>query len=61
MIHGGVNNLYISYNRLNLIEKVEQNGSTLANYSYLADGTKFSATDADGNGFYYLGSLVYRK
>ena len=49
----------IAYNRLNLIEKVEQDGSTLANYSYLADGTKLSATDADGNGLYYLGSLVY--
>ncbi|WP_249413287.1 RHS repeat domain-containing protein [Alistipes montrealensis] len=29
------------------------------NYSYLSDGTKLSATDADGNGLYYLGSLVY--
>ena len=51
----------IAYNRLNLIEKVEQDGSTLANYSYLADGTKLSATDADGDGLYYFGSLVYRK
>ena len=61
MIHDGANNLDISYNHLNLIEKVEQNGSTLANYSYLADGTKLSATDADGDGLYYFGSLVYRK
>ena len=33
----------------------------MANYSYLTDGTKFSATDADGNGLYYLGSLVYER
>ncbi|MBS4766311.1 hypothetical protein KG007_08825 [Alistipes sp. kh20] len=31
----------------------------MAKYSYLSDGTKLSATDADGNGLYYLGSLVY--
>ncbi len=61
MTHDGVNNLYLKYNCLNLIEKVERNGSTLAKYSYLADGTKLSATDADGNGLYYAGSLVYRK
>ena len=35
-------------------------GATIvAKYSYLSDGTKLSATDADGNGLYYLGSLVY--
>ena len=61
MIHDGVNNLDLKYNCLNLIEKVERNGSTLAKYSYLADGIKLSATDAEGNGLYYLGSLVYRK
>ena len=44
MIHDGANNLDISYNRLNLIEKIVQNGSTLANYSYLADGAKLSAS-----------------
>ena len=61
MIHDGMNAFDLSYNQLNRVERVLCNNETLANYSYLADGTKFSATDADGNGFYYLGSLVYRK
>lgn len=51
----------ISYNRLNLIEKVERNGGILAEYSYLADGTKCAATDDAGNGLVYVGSLVYKK
>lgn len=33
----------------------------MANYSYLADGTKLAAVDAAGNGLIYSGSLVYRK
>lgn len=61
MIQDGANDLEISYNRLNLIEKVSRNGEILANYAYLSDGTKLSAMDADGNGLYYAGSLVYRK
>ncbi len=61
MTHDGANNLDISYNRLNLIEKVTREGSTLAKYSYLSDSTKLSATNAAGEGLYYLGSLVYRK
>lgn len=32
----------------------------MANYSYLSDGTKRSAVGDDGEGFVYLGSLVYR-
>ena len=31
------------------------------NYSYLADGTKVSAMDGEGDGLLYLGSLIYRK
>ena len=27
-------------------------GTTLANYAYLSDGTKLSATDAEGNGLF---------
>lgn len=61
MTHDGPNNLDLTYNYLNLTEKVLREGTTLANYAYLSDGTKLSATDADGNGLYYLGSLVYRK
>ena len=33
----------------------------LVNYSYLADGTKVSALDGDGDGLLYLGSLIYKK
>ena len=37
-------------------------GDTIvAKYSYLSDGTKFSATDSVGNGLYYSGSLIYTK
>ena len=33
----------------------------LVNYSYLADGTKFSAFDDEGRGLEYHGSLTFRK
>ena len=33
----------------------------MANYSYLADGTKAEALAADGTGLVYRGSLIYRK
>ena len=37
------------------------NGASLTNNSYLSDGTKVSATNDAGDGFFYAGSLVYRK
>lgn len=52
--------LYLTYNLLNRIQKVQRGGTVLANYSYLADGTKLTATDSNGEGFGYLGSLIYR-
>ena len=55
------NKLNLRYNRLNLVEKVIKADTIYANYSYLADGTKLTASDKDGNGFVYLGSLVYRR
>lgn len=60
MIQDGRNNLFLTYNNLNLIEKVEQDNVNVANYSYLADGTKLAATNVAGNGLIYMGSLVYR-
>lgn len=42
-------------------EKSQKNGATLANYSYLADGTKVSVLDSLGNGLLYLGSMVFNK
>ena len=35
-------------------------GQSVVNYRYLADGSKFSATDDTGEGLVYIGSLVYR-
>lgn len=59
--------LFLSYNDLNLIEKIDKikkygnERKTLAKYSYLADGTKLSALDANRDGLIYLGSLVYQQ
>ena len=53
--------LDMTYNSLNLLEKVVRNDTIVANYSYLADGMKLSVTDTEENGLYYLGSLVYEK
>ena len=49
-----------AYNSLNLLEKAVRNDTIVAKYSYLADGTKLSATTADDCGFAYRGSFTYR-
>ena len=36
-------------------------GATLAEYEYLADGTKLRALDGGGNGYQYRGSLIYTQ
>ena len=51
----------ITYNDLDLVRNIEANGTTLVNYSYLADGTKLSAKDAQGEGLVYRGAFVYRQ
>ena len=61
MTHDGRNNLDLEYNDLNLVGSVSRNGSVLANYSYLADGTKVRAVDGDGAGLEYRGALTYRR
>ena len=61
MTFDGRNRMSMEYNHMNLVKKVQKNGSLLVNYSYLADGTKTRAMDAAGNGLLYLGSLIYRK
>ena len=33
----------------------------LVNYTYLAEGTKVRAVDADGEGLEYRGSLTFRR
>ena len=49
-----------AYNSLNLLEKAVRNDTIVAKYSYLADGTKLSAVNADDCGFAYRGSFTYR-
>ena len=49
--------LQISYNLCNLPKQITAEDGTLVNYTYFADGTKFKAVDATGNGFVYTGSL----
>ena len=57
----GRNNLEIDYNFLNLPMRIHStDGQSVVNYRYLADGSKFSATDDTGEGLVYIGSLVYR-
>ena len=51
----------LEWNTLGLIKKVSGTSGTLVNYSYLADGTKISALDEQGNGLEYRGSLTFRR
>ena len=55
----GLKNLQITYNILNLPQKVSQNGATKATYTWFADRSKYSAQDNSGNGYHYIGSLIY--
>ncbi|MBQ6689470.1 MAG: RHS repeat protein, partial [Bacteroidales bacterium] len=61
MTFDGRTGMSLEWNDLGLVEKVSLNDTVLVNYSYLADGTKVSALDNEGNGLLYLGSLIYRK
>ena len=61
MTFDGRTGLSLTWNNLGLVEKVSLNDTVLVNYSYLADGTKVSALDGDGDGLLYLGSLIYKK
>ncbi len=51
----------LEWNSIGLIKKVSGTSGTLVNYSYLADGTKISALDDQGNGLEYRGSLTFRR
>ena len=61
MTFDGRTGMSLYWNDLGLVEKVSLDGEDLVNYSYLADGTKVSALDGDGDGLLYLGSLIYKK
>ena len=59
MVTDGLKNLQITYNILNLPQSITQSGTTKATYGWFADGTKYNVLDAQGNGYYYIGSLIY--
>ena len=49
-----------NYNALNLLSVVKENNAVKASYRYLADGTKTSVRNGNGNtGYDYEGSFVY--
>ena len=50
MTHEGLSGLDIVYNEQNLTRRISSGGTTLAEYEYLADGTKLRALDGGGNG-----------
>ena len=58
MTHDGANDLDITYNCLNMTQKVEKKGTLSANYSYLADSTKLSATDSIIRVLWYMGNVT---
>lgn len=57
----GLSTLDIDYNDRNLTSHISSGGATLAEYEYLADGTKLRALDGGGNGYQYRGSLIYTQ
>ncbi|MCQ2118745.1 MAG: DUF6443 domain-containing protein, partial [Bacteroidales bacterium] len=59
--HDGLSGLDMEYNAIGLTKKIARSGSTLAEYSYLADGARLSAVGSDGTGVRYLGSLIYSR
>jgi hypothetical protein len=52
--------LSIAYNAFDLPERISAGGTLKARYTYMADGTKVSATDASGAGLVYRGPFTYR-
>lgn len=49
--------MHKSYNLCNLPKQISTVNGKIVKYSYFADGTKFKAVNAAGNGFAYTGSL----
>ena len=56
----GHTHLYFSKKNCNLPKQLSRGYAPLVNYAYLADGTKYKAQGADGDGFVYTGSLRWR-
>lgn len=53
--------LNLTYNEMNMLEKVARNDTIVAKYSYLADNTKYTAVNGNDRGLHYIGSFTYRK
>ena len=61
LTHDGLAGLDLGYNMLNLTERITSGDTTLAEYTYLSDGTRLCAQRGDGSGVQYRGSLIYSK
>ncbi|MCQ2161785.1 MAG: hypothetical protein MJY86_00745 [Bacteroidales bacterium] len=51
--HDGLAGLDLQYNLLNLTKRISSGGTTLADYHYLADGTRAAAERGDGRKIYF--------
>ena len=60
MTYDGSTGQTVTYNDLDLIGNISDGGTSLVNYSYLADGTKLIALDGSGKGLVYRGPFVCR-
>ena len=47
------------YNLLNLLHNVREGGTIIAGYEYGYERDKLKVSGRDGNGYAYVGSLVY--
>ena len=62
VVYDGRKSCNFRYNCLNLLERAtDPKENLLAQYSYLSDGTKLAVRDKDGNGYTYMGSLIYQS
>ena len=53
-------NLNFEYNLLHLLHNVRKGSTVIAVYEYSYGGVKLKVWGSDGNGYAYVGSLVYR-
>ena len=53
--------IFIIFKRFNPRGAVNERLRVMVDFRYLSDGTKIGVKDAAGNGYEYLGSLIYRR
>ena len=61
MTHDGTSNLDITYNYLDMPEKISRNDTLLVKYLYLSDGMKTGARNSSGQGLEYRGTMTFRR